>query len=364
MDTRDVIPQSLTSGRWPALLLAATLLGCGAGGTVSPPPPTPPSQLALDYTNAAVDLMQHNSINRYRIDWVALRATAIKRIGPALSSRDTYEAIREAIVALGDNHSFFVEPPSPVPASLDHASVDASRSVGTASMPAAQLLTGHIGYLWVPDISGLATLAEAQVYADELHKQITLIDSVVTCGWVVDLRGNLGGNMWPMIAGLGPVLGEGTLGAFVDPDSNRTTWFYRDGGAGVRTPSYELVQARVSGPAYRLVRPDPPVAVLYGPTTRSSGEAVAIAFRGRPQARSFGLPTYGLSTANAGFALRDGALLVLTVAADVDRSGIIYGGVVAPDVVVTRQTINPNVPQDEVNAAATAWLKSLAVCKP
>ena len=31
------------------------------------------------------------------------------------------------------------------------------------------------------------------------------------------LRGNGGGNMWPMIAGVGPLLGEGPLGYFIGP---------------------------------------------------------------------------------------------------------------------------------------------------
>lgn len=46
------------------------------------------------------------------------------------------------------------------------------------------------------------------------------------------------------------------------------------------------------------------VAVLTGSRTASSGEVVAIAFRGRPRTRSFGEPTVELSTANRTFLLR------------------------------------------------------------
>jgi C-terminal processing protease CtpA/Prc len=28
-------------------------------------------------------------------------------------------------------------------------------------------------------------------------------------GWIVDLRNNGGGNMWPMLTGIGSILGEG-----------------------------------------------------------------------------------------------------------------------------------------------------------
>jgi hypothetical protein len=58
---------------------------------------------------------------------------------------------------------------------------------------------------------------------------------------------------------------------------------------------------------------------LTGPVTASSGEAIVVAFRGRPQTRSFGEPTDGVPTANDTFPLSDGALLVLTVAVDSEK---------------------------------------------
>jgi hypothetical protein len=117
-------------------------------------------------------------------------------------------------------------------------------------------------------------------------------------GWIVDLRGNGGGNMWSMVAGLGPVLGEGLVGYFIDPLGQRIPWEYRhpssfNGGTAVVT---------VTSP-YTLRRPMPRVAVLTDVRIASSGEATAIAFRGRPNTRSFGEPTCGLSTANQGFTL-------------------------------------------------------------
>src|SRR5215472_14120537 len=44
------------------------------------------------------------------------------------------------------------------------------------------------------------------------------------------------GNMWPMLAGIGAVLGEGDLGTYVSPDGDHTTWFYKAGKAGERSP--------------------------------------------------------------------------------------------------------------------------------
>lgn len=47
-------------------------------------------------------------------------------------------------------------------------------------------------------------------------------------GWVVDLRGNSGGSMWPMLAVALPLLGgDGVIGAFVTRDGARTPWWAR-----------------------------------------------------------------------------------------------------------------------------------------
>ena len=40
-------------------------------------------------------------------------------------------------------------------------------------------------------------------------------------GWIVDLRGNGGGNMWAMLAGVGPILGEGEPGASLQEDGTQ-----------------------------------------------------------------------------------------------------------------------------------------------
>jgi hypothetical protein len=62
--------------------------------------------------------------------------------------------------------------------------------------------------------------------------------------------------------------------------------------------------------------------------------AVAVAFRGRPNTRSFGKPTQGKSTANQGVPLKDGATLVVTVATFQDRRGNVYGGPIIPDEII------------------------------
>ena len=113
---------------------------------------------------------------------------------------------------------------------------------------------------------------------------------------------------------------------------------------------------------YRLKHTLPPVAVLTGPKTASAGEAIVVAFRGRPSTRSFGEPTAGVPTANQGFRLSDGALLVLTVAVDADRTGRTYDSTIPPDQLVPVDLSQIGTPADGGVQAATTWLHKREGC--
>jgi len=63
------------------------------------------------------------------------------------------------------------------------------------------------------------------------------------------------------------------------------------------------------------------VAVLTDAKTASSGEAVAIAFRGRGRTRSLGSPTAGLTSTNTAFDLPEASRITLTTAIDVEAGG-------------------------------------------
>jgi C-terminal processing protease CtpA/Prc len=309
----------------------------------------------MSYMNAALDIMQAHSVRRYEIDWKPFRSDAMSRLGDAQTTSDTYPALRQTIVALGDHHSQFV-----TPSGISQQGLPIGTGITAIN---AELLPPGVAYVYIPGFNGQG--AEATAFADALRDAVEELDSNEPCGWVVDLRQNIGGNMWPMVAGIGPVLGEGDLGAFVTPDSTRSIWFYSEGAAGQRLANGNTsVMASVGGAPYTLAASElPPVAVLYGPYTASSGEAVAVAFRGRPLSRSFGEPTAGLSTANSSYSLSDGAVLVLTVATDADRTGQIYGAELQPDQRVSWTTIEPKSVYDSASAKAKDWLLTQTACE-
>lgn len=84
---------------------------------------------------------------------------------------------------------------------------------------------------------------------------------------------------------------------------------------------------------------------------------MVVAFRGRPQARSFGQGTAGLSTANKTIVLADGAKMLLTVSVYADRNRDTYGGAIEPD-----ESLPEDAPEEQVFALAGNWLHQQPAC--
>jgi len=97
-----------------------------------------------------------------------------------------------------------------------------------------------------------------------------------------------------------------------------------------------------------------PVAILIDQATGSAGEAVAIAFKGRPLTRFFGANTAGATSGAESFALSDGAVVVLPGVAMADRNGRSYKGGIAPDQQIAYKRLQFG--KDSVVEAALRWL--------
>ena len=172
---------------------------------------------------------------------------------------------------------------------------------------------------------------DGQVYADTLAQGLTAHPEA--CAAVVDLRGNGGGDMGPMYAGLSPLLPDGTALSFASRmgttdvviDGNSVT----GGGTATTTSGGKL---------------DVPVAVLTDGETASSAEATLLAFRGLDNVRTFGEPTAGYASANVVLDYPDDRSLMLTTAKDKARTGEEFA----------EDPIAPDAPESELDG----WLAS------
>lgn len=208
------------------------------------------------YMEALLELLQAHSLRRSSIDWPSFRAELLTETAGCETVADTYAAIRSALRRLGDGHSWFMAP----------AEV-AARAERRPPSPRGERL-GRVAYLAVPWFAANRHVSETQL-AQHIQRLVAELDTADTVGWVVDLRENRGGNMWPMLAGLGPLLGEGVSGFFTAPGEPDLAWSYRKGAASLGA----RVLVRVDGKPYQLRTPAPPVAVLTGPATTSVNAA-------------------------------------------------------------------------------------------
>lgn len=258
----------------------------------------------------ALRAVERDALWADRVDWPSARA----RVLAALDDPDALAAcLRELAHAAGGPQAGLYPGDGP--------------RVDGAALPTVRLVD-DVGVLTLP----ACDRRDADRYVDAGERAYSR--AVPAERWVVDLRAGGGGSMWPLLAVAAPLLRAegsgatigyaGTVGYSVAPGRPGTPW---------RVTATAVCAGR--RPAARRAQPRTlpgPVAVLTGAGTTSAGEAVAVAFRGLADVRSFGAPTRGRSTADRAIPLPDGATLVVPTARFADRTGRTYGAAVEPDV--------------------------------
>ena len=274
-----------------------------------------PSPIAKSYIDEVITLLQNNSINKNQINWGNFRNDVYRHGRGSKTIVDTYPSITYAITRLGDNHSSFV---------ANNLTPD-TNDLKPLPILQDEIVPENIGYIRIGFCLG--NEQQSYDYINSASKKILKQDNGNIKGWIVDLRGNFGGNMWPMLAAIGPILGEGILGYFVFPDNSFYPWSHKNG----KVYDENGVWAQSTN-TYHLKSPDPYVAILTDNFTASSGEAVAIAFKGRDKTKFFGSQTFEVSTSNRSHTLSDSSRIILTESVLADRNKTKYGSCVYPDV--------------------------------
>lgn len=98
------------------------------------------------------------------------------------------------------------------------------------------------------------------------------------------------------------------------------------------------------------------VAVLLGPRTASSAEALAVTFIGRPKSKSFGTRTAGFTTSVFDLPFSDGSVMAVTNGVYADRTGKAIQGQIIPDVEVTSEGAPTAQRKDMVLNVALDWI--------
>ena len=280
------------------------------------PAPNPQS-----YGSRVLDLMD-SGIHATGQEWARARADAAERIERAATHDEVDAILADALAVAGGKHSFMLD------------AGEAQDLVDSYIAPTSST-DGCVLTVTVPEFAG--TAEQGQDYATALADAL---GAEGVCGVVVDLRDNGGGDMGPMLAGLSPLLPDGTVTSLVIQGAT-TDVTLKDGAiSGGGTPTSVGARDKL----------DVPVAVLTSSTTASSGEQTLLAFRGLGNVRVFGAPTRGYASVNQEYPLYTGRTMVLTTGTSQARTGERFGEEpIAPDV---------ETPPNEAPAAAAEWITS------
>ena len=304
------------------LLVGGYLMGTGNAWfddfslTYVEPSNVPASKEVKEFAKEVTNIVKTNSIYTDSLNWTQVEADLDELsygLQTAAQASVLIDYILQQLRKVGDNHSFV---------QLKVAAQQYATKNSNPVPPEGKLIDNSIGYISVPGFLSNNDTA-MRSFSGKIQSLIRHLDTKNNVqGWIVDLRGNNGGNMWPMLAGLAPLTGAGPLGYFVQNVK------------GVESKNVWKADVVKVKKAYKLKKPDTKIAVLIGPRTGSSGEMTTVAFIGRSNTRLFGQPTGGYTTANRTFILSDGSNLLLASSYVADRNQKKYLNKITPDEVV------------------------------
>ena len=208
-----------------------------------------------------------------------------------------------------------------------------------------KLLSDRIGYLRIVGI-GPGNIKEQ---SDFIRKGLIDLKSKGVEKWIVDLRFNGGGNMEPMISGLAPLIGEGFIAGSINKDNEIRGYTIENGQF---TNFGRLVCEMDNLPK---VKSNEKVAILLSRYTISSGELVAVAFKGKENTVFIGEETAGYTTGNGYDKINGDLVLIISQDVFIDRNKKKYNGKVGVDEKIEFQH-NVNLENDNQIKRAKQWL--------
>ena len=281
---------------------------------------------------------KETSLYADQVNWQEVNQTFVNLTAGKQSVEERKEGLQYLLNSLGDKHGAFRQAKDfSIVASytgpnqgVDNRDADFVNTVinDISATFSYELMENGIGYLKVVGIGP----GDIKQQADEIRKGLTDLKSQGVDRWILDLRYNGGGNMEPMIAGLAPLIGEGFIGGAVDKNGELSREYQINNGQFFNT---ERLVCEMEADAN--ISPTEKVAVLLSRYTASSGELVAVAFKGRENTRFIGEETAGYTTGNGYDPIDDELIMMISQDVFADRNRNTYESKVGVDEMIPFQ---------------------------
>jgi carboxyl-terminal processing protease len=292
------------------------------------------------------------AVNTKKVNWDTLSKQMYAHAENAQSVNDLKSSLEQLIVTLNDTQSKFVNSttneviaqfPKYEDAEISHAAEPKLKTLEY------KILDHNVRYLQIPSFDNEADLMKE---ASAMRSIIDTLSKENASKWILDLRGCSGSNFKVLMAGLGPLLGEGLITSEIDRNEKILKMYEIHNGR-----LYED-QHLVAHFAHNADLSLSQVAVLVDETTANAGEVLALVLKGRKQAKVFGSPTSG--NVRIVKEIKVGSELTFNLSSGYfqDRRGSIYKDNVFPHVKV-KSAAHGKKHKDESITEAMSWFQSI-----
>lgn len=307
------------------------------------------------YLDKSLLIIEANALNSKKVDWKQLRENVYSKASGAKRYEDVlsiYPYIFEQI----DDHHGSLKYKDKTYSWNKRNEIKVNNTIKAAtkqySSVRSEKIGREVGYILIPGNNDFRGQHMDSISRD-IKNAIAKINDKHIKGWIIDLRINTGGNMYPMIAGLTEFIGEGRVGGFITPGNQADgDWIIKDGAFYV--DSVKVTPVKYEG---YPIKKEVPIAVLISGNTASSGEMTAITTIGRHKSILIGEPTAGYTTTNLGFKLNEYSGLNLAVDYATDRNGKVYPKNITPEILIIEGDNFEDLGKDQKVRKAISWLR-------
>ena len=243
-----------------------------------------------------IEHAENNSLYRENVDWTTLKKEMYSLAKNADSVSQLKPALNLMLKKLNDTHgrvfynnqflSYYSGEKKEHRKNMDSDIYNEIQS-GQVYEFKTSIIENNIGYI---RIVGLP-MGDNEKMSSEIQNSICELIQKGAEKWIIDLRYNGGGNMFPMVEGISNIIGDGIVGGTKGVTNEESSvWQIKNG-------DFFYDEQTVALENKCPIAETQEIAVLTSVYTASSGEALAVILKERPKTRFFGNNTMGMITA-------------------------------------------------------------------
>ena len=282
------------------------------------------SQLA----NAFLDTVERHAYRASLIKWDSIRPVFIEQTKTMSDINVLEPHFKKVLSQLKDGHSglFFEKADQNKEAEQELFEKMIGMTDQEAGFPPkvfSHFMTkDHYAYIRIPGV-----FYEQRKYVDTIGTQLKALDAQQPKGWIIDLRENDGGSIFPMIWHFADLIDVDSTYSVVDRAGVGSKQNVRMNNLNDQDQKmaklFDLEYDKV--PPIAIKNKNVPIVLLVSRFTSSSGEFFAAHFKGQKNATVMGQTTSGKTSANDQFAVGNNYMINLTTSVIKDRTGKLYG---------------------------------------